>query len=155
MKSRFDMRSIFRCMMEEGYYPRYENTHILFRIEDNIAVVEYEEGILSVRIFFSIDEDGYDLFLEASNATMTESLLVKPAVLEDMQNIMFSCEFLCDTEKEFRKFFPKAIARIKEAIILHKGEMQKLILAEKISSATISAAEDTITLSTNGTKPLS
>ena len=154
MKSRFDMRSIFRCMMEEGYYPRYENTHILFRIEDNIAVVEYEEGILSVRIFFSIDEDGYDLFLEASNATMTESLLVKPAVLEDMQNIMFSCEFLCDTEKEFRKFFPKAIARIKEAIILHKGEMQKLILAEKISSATISAAEDTITLSTNGTKPL-
>lgn len=155
MKSRFDMRSIFRCMMEEGYYPRYENTHILFKIEDNIAVVEYEEGILSVRIFFSIDEDGYDLFLEASNATMTESLLVKPAVLEDMQNIMFSCEFLCDTEKEFRKFFPKAIARIKEAIILHKGEMQKLILAEKISSATISAAEDTITLSTNGTKPLS
>ena len=155
MKNRFDMRSIFRCMMEEGYYPRYENTHILFRIEDNIAVVEYEEGILSVRIFFSIDEDGYDLFLEASNATMTESLLVKPAVLEDMQNIMFSCEFLCDTEKEFRKFFPKAIARIKEAIILHKGEMQKLILAEKISSATISAAEDTITLSINGTKPLS
>ena len=155
MKSRFDMRSIFRCMMEDGYYPKYENTHILFRIEDNIAVVEYEEGILSVRIFFSIDEDGYDLFLEASNATMTESLLVKPAVLEDMQNIMFSCEFLCDTEKEFKKFFPKAIARIKEAIMLHKGEMQKLILAEKISSATISAAEDTITLSTNGTKPLS
>ena len=155
MKNRFDMRSIFRCMMEEGYYPRYENTHILFRIEDNIAVVEYEEGILSVRIFFSIDEDGYDLFLEASNATMTESLLVKPAVLEDMQNIMFSCEFLCDTEKEFKKFFPKAIARIKEAIMLHKGEMQKLILAEKISSATISAAEDTITLSINGTKPLS
>ena len=155
MKSRFDMRSIFRCMMEDGYYPKYENTHILFRIEDNIAVVEYEEGILSVRIFFSIDEEGYDLFLEASNATMTESLLVKPAVLEDMQNIMFSCEFLCDTEKEFKKFFPKAIARIKEAIMLHKGEMQKLILAEKISSATISAAEDTIILSTNGTKPLS
>lgn len=155
MKNRFDMRSIFRCMMEDGYYPKYENTHILFRIEDNIAVVEYEEGILSVRIFFSIDEEGYDLFLEASNATMTESLLVKPAVLEDMQNIMFSCEFLCDTEKEFKKFFPKAIARIKEAIMLHKGEMQKLILAEKISSATISAAEDTIILSTNGTKPLS
>lgn len=155
MKSRFDMRSIFRCMMEDGYYPSYENTHILFKIEDNTAVVEYEEGILSVRIFFSIEEEAYDLFLEASNATMTESFLVKPAILDDMQNIMFSCEILCDTQKEFRKFFPKAIERMKEAVMLHKAEMKKLILAEKISSATISAAEDTIILSSKGTKPLS
>ena len=155
MKTSLDMRSIFRCMMEDGYYPSYENTHILFKIEDNTAVVEYEEGILSVRIFFSIEEEAYDLFLEASNATMTESFLVKPAILDDMQNIMFSCEILCDTQKEFRKFFPKAIERMKEAIILHKAEMKRLILAEKVSSATISATEDTFISSSKGAKPLS
>jgi hypothetical protein len=54
MKTSLNMRSIFRCMMEEGYYPVYENTHITFGLEDNLAVVEYEEGILSVRLFFSI-----------------------------------------------------------------------------------------------------
>ena len=26
-------------MMEEGYYPVYENTHITFGLEDNLAVV--------------------------------------------------------------------------------------------------------------------
>jgi hypothetical protein len=51
------MRSIFRCMMEDGYYPTFEKTHIQFDMDDNIAVVEYEEGILAVRLFFSIEED--------------------------------------------------------------------------------------------------
>ena len=41
-----NMRSIFRCMMEEGYYPTYEQTHILFNMDDNIAVLEYEENVL-------------------------------------------------------------------------------------------------------------
>ena len=54
-------------MMEDGYYPVFEQTHIQFGMDDNIAVVEYEEGILSVRLFFSIDEEAYDLFLEACN----------------------------------------------------------------------------------------
>ena len=93
------MRVIFRCMMEEGYYPSYENTHILFNVEDNVAVLEYEEDILSIRIFFSIDEDAYDLFLEASNAAMFESYIVKPVIMDNMENIMFSCEILCDTAK--------------------------------------------------------
>ena len=62
------MRSIFQCMMEGGYRPSYEKNHILFNIEDNIGVVEYEEGILSVRIFFSIEEGASELFLVASNA---------------------------------------------------------------------------------------
>ena len=70
------MRVIFRCMMEDGYYPTYEGTHILFNVDDNTAVLEYEEGILSIRIFFSIEEDAYDLFLEASNAMMMESFIV-------------------------------------------------------------------------------
>ena len=150
-----NMKGIFRCMMEEGYYPTYEKTHILFDIDDNTAVVEYEEGVLSIRIFFSIEEEAYDLFLEASNATMTETFLVKPAVLDDQKNIMFSCEILCDTVKEFRKFFPVGVSRLVEAVMMHKSEMKRLILEEKVSSATISAAEDTYIMSSKGVKPLS
>ena len=137
-----NMRVIFRCMMEEGYYPTYENTHILFNIDDNVAVLEYEEDILSVRIFFSIDEDEYDLFLEASNAAMLESFIVKPAIMDNMKNIMFSCEMMCGTLREFRKFLPRGIRYLKDAISVHKLQMKRLILAEKVSSATISAAED-------------
>ena len=141
--------------MEEGYYPVYEKTHILFSIEDNTAVVEYEEGILSVRVFYTIEEDAYDLFLEASNAAMTETFIVKTAILEDMKNIMFSCEMMCDNMREFKKFFPKGIEMIKEAIIVHKAEMKKLILAENVSSAMVSATEDTFTLYSKGVKPMS
>ena len=155
MKNRLDMRSIFRCMMEEGYYPTYEKTHILFNIDDNTAVVEYEEGVLSIRLFFSIEEEAYDLFLEASNATMTETFLVKPAILDDMKNIMFSCEMLCDNLRELKKFMPKGISRIKEALEVHKSEMKSLILAENVSSAAISAAEDTFISSSKASKPLS
>lgn len=150
-----NMRSIFRCMMEGGYYPTYEKTHILFDIEDNVAVVEYEEGILSVRLFFTIDEDAYDIFLEASNAAMMETFIVKPAILDNMKNIMFSFEMMCDNVREFRKFFPRAIEYLTEALAVHKAEMKRLILAENVSSATISAAEDTFIVSSKGLKPLS
>lgn len=143
IRNSLNMRSIFRCMMEGGYYPKYEDTYILFNIDENMAVVEYEEGILSIRIFFSIEEDAFDLFLEASNATMLESFIVKPAVTENMKNIMFSCEMICSNVREFRKFFPLGIHHLKEAVRMHKMEMKRLILAEKISSATISATEDT------------
>lgn len=141
-KGTLNMRTIFRCMMEGGYYPTYEKTHILFSIEDNAAVVEYEEGILSIRIFFSIDEDDYDLFLEASNATMLKTFLVKPVVMDTMKNIMFSCEMMCSTIREFRKTFPRGIGYLKEAIAMHKSEMKQLILAHQISTATISANDD-------------
>ena len=138
-----NMRVIFRCMMEDGYYPTFEKTHILFNIDDNVAVVEYEDGILSIRIFFSIDEDAYDLFLEASNAAMLETFIVKPAVMDNMKNIMFSCEMMCGSLREFRKFFPQGIRYLKDAIAVHKSQMKRLIQAEKISSATISASEET------------
>lgn len=141
--------------MEDGYYPVYEKTHILFNIEDNTAVVEYEEGILSVRVFFTIEEDAYDLFLEASNAAMTETFIVKPAILDDMKNIMFSCEMMCDNTREFKKFFPKGIERIKETITVHKAEMKKLILAENVSTAVISTAEDTSCSYSKRQKPFS
>lgn len=140
--SSLNMRSIFRCMMEEGYYPTFEKTHIQFGIDDNIGVVEYEENILSIRLFFSIEEDVYDLFLEASNAAMMETYIVKPVILDDMKNIMFSCEIMCDTLREFRKFFPRGIERLNEALMMHKAEMKKLLLAEEVAGAKIPATDD-------------
>ena len=77
MGTKLNMRSIFRCMMEDGYYPTFEKTHILFSIDDNTAVVEYEEGVISIRIFYSIQEEIYDYFLEVSNTTMAETFIVK------------------------------------------------------------------------------
>ena len=139
------MNSIFRCMMEDGYYPSFEQTHIQFGIDDNTAVVEYEEGILSVRLFFSIDEEAYGLFLEASNMTMVETFAVKPAVLDDMKNIMFSCEFPCDTIKEFRKFFPRALNYLNEALSSHKTAMRKLVLAGEVAAKTIPATDEIVT----------
>ena len=149
-----NMRVIFRCMMEDGYYPTFENNHILFNIEDNTAVLEYEEDILSIRIFFSIEEDEYDLFLEASNAAMLESFIVKPVIMDNMKNIMFSCEMMCDTVKEFKKFFPRAVEYIKEAVAEHKHEMKRLITSQDIFSGNIAGADEAAP-SNNKRKPLS
>lgn len=154
MAKRLDIKSIFRCMMEGGYYPTYEKTHILFDIDDNTAVVEHEEGVVSIRIFFSIDESAYDLFLEASNATMSETFIVKPVVLNDKENIMFSFEMMCDTLKEFKKFFPRGVAKLAETLMHHKREMKRLMLTRKLSSATISATEDNFIISSKDLKPL-
>ena len=134
MKTSLNLTSIFRCMMEGGYYPIYEKTHIVFGLDDNLAVVEYEEGILSVRLFFGIEEDSYSLFLEASNSTMQKAFAVKPVVLDDMKNLMFSCEMLCGTVREFRKFFPRSLELLRRAMKLHRTEMKKLILAEELHS---------------------
>ena len=126
-----NMSRIFRCMMEGGYYPIYETTHIVFGLDDNLAIVEYEEGILSVRLFFSIDEDMYPMFLEASNETMITSFAVKPVIMDDMKNLMFSCEVFCDNVREFRKFFPRSIDLIREALNRHRSEMKKTIPAKE------------------------
>jgi hypothetical protein len=138
------LRGIFRCMMEDGYFPVFERTHIQFGIDDNIAVVEYDEDIVSVRLFFSIDEEAYDLFLEASNSMMIETYIIKPAILDDMKNIMFSCEFMCDSMRDFRRFFPRSIDRLKEALDVHKSKMKKLILASEVAAATIPATEESV-----------
>ena len=129
-------------MMEGGFCPIYEKTHIVFGIDDNMAVVEYEEGVLSVRIFFSIDEESYPLFLEASNATMIKAFSVKPVVLDDLKNIMFSCEVLCDNVREFRKFFPRSIELLKDALKQHRAEMKKLIMAEDLALRKVPASDD-------------
>ena len=136
------MRSIFRCMMEEGYYPVYEKSHIVFGIDDNLCVVEYEEGILSIRLFFSIDEDDFEFFLEAANGTMLQAYMVKPTVLDDMQNLMFSCEIMCDTVREFRKFFPRGIEMLKEAIRIHRKEMKKILYSNSFLTKRVPATED-------------
>ncbi|MBP3563886.1 MAG: hypothetical protein J6J54_05645 [Bacteroidales bacterium] len=136
------MRSIFQCMMEGGYRPSYEKNHILFNIEDNIGVVEYEEGILSVRIFFSIEEGTSELFLVASNAAMSETFIVKPVILEDMKSIMFSCEFFCDTVRQLRKYLPRSIELVNEALDAHKTEMKNLILADSLTSKAMPARDD-------------
>ena len=129
-------------MMEDGYYPSFEKNCILFDLEDNTGVVEYQEGILSIRIFFSIEPDTGELFKDVSNTAMTMTFAVKPVVIDEMKNLMFSCEFLCDTEREFRKFFPRGIGLLKEALEIHKHEMKKIIMAQRISATSIPATDD-------------
>ena len=136
------LRSIFRCMMEDGRGPIYEDSHILFGIDDNLAVVEYEAKILSVRLFFSIDPESSRLFIDASNSMMLTTDIVKAVVLDDKKNIMFSCEMMCDTVREFRRFFPRAVEYIKEAVAEHKHEMKRLIISTDISSGNIAGADE-------------
>ena len=141
-RSSLTMLGMFRAMLEGGYYPQFDKTHITFGHEGNIAIVEYEEGVLSVRLFFTIEEEAYDLFLEASNQSMLETYVVKPVLMDDMKTIMFSCETLCDNLREFRKFFPRCIDLIDESIASHKREMKKLVLAEETVSKTIPASDE-------------
>ena len=122
--------------MEGGYYPIYEKTHILFDMKDNIGVVEYENGVLAVRLFFIIDEEAYNLFTEVSNTVMQESDLVKPVILDDRCNLMFSCETMCDNVREFRKFFPRCIKLINDTLLLHRSEVKNIIMYKDFKNRT-------------------
>ena len=73
---------------------------------------------------------------------MMETYIVKPVILDDMKNIMFSCEIMCDTLREFRKFLPRGIERLNEALMMHKAEMKKLLLAEGVAGTAIPATDD-------------
>lgn len=130
-KRSLSMTSMFRFMMEEGYYPTYEQGHIIFGIDDNIAALDYEDGIMAVRIFFSIEEDTYDIFIEAGNSTMADSVGVKPIVLDDRKTLMFSSETMCDSMREFKKFLPRSIKNIRDALAIHKEQM-KLLLEKSV-----------------------
>lgn len=142
-------------MMEDGYYPTFEKTHIQFCMNDNIAVVEYEEGILAVRLFFSIEEDAYDMFLEASNSMMMYNWSVKAVILDDMKNIMLGCEIPCDNAREFRKFFPRCVELLAEGLRAHKAEVRKIILADQVASTTIPATDDSTPFVTGNRKIVS
>ena len=134
--------NMFKAMMEGGYYPYYNKTHIMFNHDDNPVIVEQANGILCLRMFFTIEEEAYDLFLEASNQTMLDTYIVKPVLMNDMKPIMFSCETFCYNIREFRKFLPHCIHLIDESIAAHKKEMKKLVLAEEALSKTIPASDD-------------
>lgn len=134
--------NMFKAMMEGGYYPYYNKTHIMFNHDDNPVIVEQANGILCLRMFFTIEEEAYDLFLEASNQTMLDTYIVKPVLMNDMKTIMFSCETFCYNIREFRKFLPHCIHLIDESIAAHKKEMKKLVLAEEALSKTIPASDD-------------
>ena len=129
-------------MMEQGYNPKFEDNYILFEIDDNTSVLELDEGILSVRTFFTIDEDGYDLFLEASNFAMIKSLVIRPVIMEDMKSIMFSCETICDNMRDFKRFLPKLIEFSKRGLEIHRHEMKELIAATEFLNKTKPATED-------------
>ncbi len=134
--------NMFKAMMEGGYYPYYNKTHIMFSHDDNPVIVEQANGILCLRMFFTIEEEAYDLFLEASNQTMLDTYIVKPVLMNDMKTIMFSCETFCYNIREFRKILPHCIHLIDESIAAHKKEMKKLVLAEEALSKTIPASDD-------------
>lgn len=141
-KRALTLRKIFRYLMENGYYPTYEKTHITYDIDGNIGILEYDEDILSIRLFFSIDKEEYDQFLEASNSCMLKSFIVKPAILEDSKTIMFSCENVCCTYRDFNRFFPKMMSLLRQSIKVHKEEMKQLLIADQIVKATLPATED-------------
>jgi len=141
-RSSLTLRSIFRYMMENGYYPVYEKTHITFEFKGNLAVLELDEDILCIRLFFSIEEDDYDNMLEASNACMLKTYMIKPALLDDMASLMFSCECICMTYRDFTRFFPRMTSMLEEAVGIHKEEMKQIILTEGIAKAVMPAAEE-------------
>ena len=62
---------------------------------------------------------------------MMESFIVKPTVLDDMKSIMFSCEMMCDTPGEYKKFFPRGVELLNESLYMHKEEIKKLIASGK------------------------
>lgn len=137
------MRKIFTYMMENGYEPEYEDNYILFEVEENTSVLEYENGILSLRTFFTIDDDGYEMFLEASNFAMIKSFMIKPVILEDMKSIMFSCETLCDGMNDFKRFLPRMIEFSIKGLEIHKCQVRELLKATEILSQKMPASEET------------
>lgn len=136
------MKNIFRYLMENGFEPVYEEDFITFNSDDNISILELSNNILSIRTFFTIEEDDYDIFLEASNNSMLRSSLMKAVIMEDMQSIMFSCECLCENMNDFNRFFPRLITLSKQGLQAHRNEMKELIKAADISSKKMPASEE-------------
>lgn len=138
------IRKIFTYMMENGYAPAYESGCILFDVNDNTSILEYENGILTLRTFFTIDEDGYDIFLEASNSAMVKSYMVKPVIMEDMKSIMFSCETFCSSLRDFKRFFPKMIEYSVKGLQVHKNEMRMLLDATDMLGQQMPAIDEQV-----------
>jgi hypothetical protein len=136
------MRNIFRYMMENGYSPVFEDGYITFSIDENTSVLDLKNGILAVKTFFTIDEDEYDMFLEASNIAMLKSNLMRPVIMDDMTSIMFSCETLCETMTDFKRFFPRLVTLSRNGLQTHKNEMRELLNAADILENKMPANEE-------------
>ena len=138
------MRKIFACMMENGCCPTFEDGYILFDVDDNTSVLEYENGVLTLRTFFTIDKEGYEMFLEASNYAMIKSYMIKPVIMEDMKSIMFSCETFCQTVGDFKRFFPLMIEYLRKGMSVHKDQMRELLKAVEQLSYKMPAADEQV-----------
>lgn len=136
---------IFRYLMENGYYPSYEDEHILFELDGNMALIEQDEDILSLRMFFSIDEKDYENLMEASNSCMLKTYLVRPVLLDDMKNLMFACDVLCSTYRDFKKIFPRMTVLLNEALSIHKQEMKQILITEELIKAAMPVTDDSVT----------
>ena len=121
------IRNIFKYMMENGYSPVFEDDYITFTADDNKSVLDFTDNILIIRTFFTIEEDEYDLFLEASNGAMLKSNMLKPVIMEDMTSIMFSCETFCENMSDFKRFFPRLVTFARDGLQIHKNEMRELL----------------------------
>jgi hypothetical protein len=138
------MRNIFAYMMENGCRPTFEDGYILFEVDDNTSVLEYENGVLTLRTFFSIDKEGYEMFLEASNFAMIKSFMIKRVIMEDMNSIMFSCETFCQTMGDLKRFFPLMIEYLRKGMTVHKTEMRELLKAVEMLSYKKPAADEQV-----------
>jgi hypothetical protein len=128
------MGNIFTYLMENRYNPAFEDNCILLDINGNASVLEYENAVLTLRTFFTIEEEEYDMFLEASNYAMLKSFMIKPVIMEDMKSIMFSCETFCESFGDFKRFFPKMVEYSRTGLEVHKNEMRELLKATQMLS---------------------
>ncbi|MBO5418673.1 MAG: hypothetical protein J6A22_01190 [Bacteroidales bacterium] len=127
---RFGIRSLCRCLMEEGYHPNLEDGYVSVYLNDNVYILEYGEGIVSVMLFFSVDEEACFSFMQASNVMHLKCTTVKAVMLDDNESLMFRSEFFCNTVRQFRKFFPRSIEMLDDAVTVHRMEMKNLASLE-------------------------
>ena len=85
------------------------------------------------------------MFLEASNLTMIKTYAIKPAIMEDKENIVFSNEFFCENLRDLSRFFPRAIETMRDALETHKIEMRKLVMAKNALAKAIPATDESVT----------
>lgn len=131
-KTALTLRKIFRYMMEKDYRPSFADTHIVFSIEELTAVLEYKESVLSIKMLFNIDKEEYRNFLEASNSCMQMTYMIRPVILQDHRTLMLSCESICDTFRDFERFFPRMLDSLQEGLTAHKNQMQELLFWQSL-----------------------
>ena len=122
----------------------FQKTECIAEAGTPVSRILNENGILTLRTFFTIDEDGYDIFLEASNSAMVKSYMVKPVIMEDMKSIMFSCETFCSSLRDFKRFFPKMIEYSVKGLQVHKNEMRMLLEATDMLGQQMPAIDEQV-----------